>query len=714
MRDAIDEKRVSDRALAGLLDDPTSVLVEHCRLSEVVDAEPSGRRETLVLESLDVDPEPNEQEPWLVLVGFSTRGFRAIIDIDRRRAEAIVQRWWLVWQTTGFALFARLWLWGAARCPSAPVEPVMEWLRADERRLWADEWEREVTLFVIERARDLLPETFCWLVEAIASGRGLPDELRNRPQPVERRDRLLAALQRSQAAIPEEFRERSELALGRIAELDRARLQDLPEPRADEVGPLRIQIREIRRRDRIAEVDTMSPPDIAAAVGTMPADVENDPGAATADAVRRSSHPPSAIAKALLERGEDRLEVWRGFWFGLVHDNPAPERDFEALVDLVQQQPTALPDDALVAHGWWLETVAGKELDPRAHEIFLRAWDFAWRRAGEEAHQAVGGALDLTAVINSEAGALAEALIDRLSACKPGRGAKFPPWFVERAGSALGPCGRSRQLATIRLAADLSFLFVIDPEWTKDHFLPFFDPSRSSDLAVAVWDAWLHAPRRDADLTRLVAPCLVNMAGLASQLSDRTARWFAELFLRASMEQPASFPRAETVEALRQLGPELLAHAVGRLAGDLEAADDKAAGLWHEYVGPWFRNYWPGEKKFREGPVCAAANRVLLHTREAFPEALATLRELGLVHSNTGDENERRSLFQTIAKSLDGHGRQSPYSVADQFPNEFVSWLDAIVGPGQPRDYHFDDIRKALEKLPKGTPGSAALLDKLR
>jgi hypothetical protein len=722
LRDAIVEGRLSGGTLAEMLDDLTSVLAEHCRLSEVVNSEPSRGSTNFTLVSLDRDPDPNEQEPWRIFVGFLTQGLRAAIENDRRKAEAIIERWWLIWRTTGFPLFARLWLWGVARCPSALVEPAMDWLRADESRLWADEWERELRLLLLKRGTSLSKKDLSCLLTKVFSGPEAEtvanfDEKRRNEVVEHLRNQRLAALARSGVTIPKRYAKRVDKATAKVrAHEDSLRQHPKGWP-FDEVGPLHgVIFGGWVPRPELPDLDRLTPEDIAARIRGWEDEWGRDDRAAEAlaRAVRGSPHAPSAIAKALLDRVEDRAGVWRGFWSGLAHQNPAPAHDLEALVDLVQQRQEVLPDAALVSHAWWLRAVAAQELDERHQSTFLRGWDLAWQRTASDAHLGALEAPNLTTAINSDAGALAEALIARLSASKPTRGVKLPDWFAKRAGRILEGEGRSRQLATICLAAALSFLFAVDSDWTRAHLLPLFDPGRSPDLALQVWEAWLHAPRLDAELIQAIAPALMRTAGRARELEGVWPATFPSLLVDASIGQPESFPQRELLEALRQLGPELLAHALARLAYELESAGEKAAEYWRSYIGPWFETYWPGEQEFRQGTVRVAANRLLLHTGEAFPEALAILQKLRLVGELPGDDHEFHMILHHVAKSIDRNATATSFDLPGYFPEKFVAWLSIIIGRALSRHFYFARIREGLKRLPHDTPGLAELEETLR
>ena len=95
----------------------------------------------------------------------------------------------------------------------------------------------------------------------------------------------------------------------------------------------------------------------------------------------------------------------------------------------------------------------------------------------------------------------------------------------------------------------------------------------------------------------------------------------------------------------------------------------------------WLERHWPDAADFLAGPVVADVNKLLLETRDAFPEALALLgrkRLLTVLPISEGAGITERLIYRLLhpggADSSDG------FDYVGAYPVEVLHWVVRIIG----------------------------------
>lgn len=100
---------------------------------------------------------------------------------------------------------------------------------------------------------------------------------------------------------------------------------------------------------------------------------------------------------------------------------------------------------------------------------------------------------------------------------------------------------------------------------------------------------------------------------------------------------------------------------------NLESADDKAAPLWRGRIGPWLEECWQPDEALKHPETSEMLIRMVLDTRDAFPEAVATI--------------EYR--LTTLTRAESAIFSVSRAQVPERFPEDTTKLLDLAIDRSQ-------------------------------
>lgn len=301
----------------------------------------------------------------------------------------------------------------------------------------------------------------------------------------------------------------------------------------------------------------------------------------------------------------------------------------------------------------------------------------------------------LTDALNAPAGRLAEVLIKRMT--KGENGEEMPDAIRQRLDTLASAPGRFGELARVRFAAEVSFLFERAPLWTAERIVPLFD-WKSPDAPNA-WNArkysnYIGSPRL---FEQTKAPFL-ELFG-RPEISEDDLRvygeWLATIVI-ANRSGNAGYPitPTEARSALRAAGARALSSVGHRLAIEMESAkpEDKAA-RWRDVVGSVFQSIWPLDADLQSPNLTFQLVQILRETGVAFPEAAEVIIPF------IRQEDPRQ---QTAAYSI---------SEADDVlyvssPERMLDLVAAVVGDAPPRSIY--GLTKALDRILRYAPQLAA------
>ena len=211
------------------------------------------------------------------------------------------------------------------------------------------------------------------------------------------------------------------------------------------------------------------------------------------------------------------------------------------------------------------------------------------------------------------------------------------------------------------LGGEAVALFRVDPVWTTEHLLPFFDWTRSEIEARGAWEGFLWSGRRYAPLMDVLKGAFLNSAEHYETLGSQ-GRPFVWMLTFAALEPRDVFSTVELRNATRALPQEGLDEAAETVAGSLESAADRRTEHWKESVAPYLRNIWPKTKNKGSKSIAEHFAHVCIAAAGAFREAL------GLVEAWLQPLDYTDMILEGPVEA----------KICDPFPDEALTFLNAI------------------------------------
>jgi hypothetical protein len=300
----------------------------------------------------------------------------------------------------------------------------------------------------------------------------------------------------------------------------------------------------------------------------------------------------------------------------------------------------------------------------------------------------------LTDSLNAPAGRLAEVLIKKLAKGEKDR--EMPDDMRARFDKLINAKGGFGELARVRLAAEVSFLFEHVPNWTKEKIVPLFD--WSSPDAAAVWSArkysnYIGSPQ----LIGLMKEPFLALFG-RTDVSEEDLRIFAEwlaAMMLAKQSGRANYPIASTEarSALRQAGVKSLSSVGHQLATEMERAKpDEKISRWRNVVGPVFQSIWPLDVELQTAEATFKLVQILRASGRAFPEAADVI----IPFIRPEDPRRHTSIF-SISEADD--------VIYSSSPEKMLDLLAAVAGDASTRSVF--GLSKALDRVRAHAPNLA-------
>lgn len=398
--------------------------------------------------------------------------------------------------------------------------------------------------------------------------------------------------------------------------------------------------------------------------------------------------------------------IWRDTLNGL-RDSMAratvARRVLRALIDAPDNVIRA--DDLLWTTSDTIEIVSKRSPLPMAQEDVLRLWD----RVFDAALAADGDPPDnddwVGRAINRPVGRLASALLNLTFKDGLKAGAAFPEKFRSRLTRLTQRRPLGLRYARTILASRLLYLFAIDPDWTVNNLLPFFDWQQSEDDAASVWSGYGWTPRINVDLWLALSPFFYDIFDEPRlQRLDHARGTVSQLLMAAGVDfSETDVPTEKSRRAIKGMNSSDREAAVAWLANYLAGPElsDKAppAGseaprradlVWRDKIAPWLRRVWPRDGALVEPVTAEKFARLAVATQATFPDAVSTLLPYMVATENWG--YVVHSLAQT----------RHP----DDQPVATLKLLSKIVRLGGPLFTH--DLRGVLDRIAEVDPALRA------
>ena len=344
----------------------------------------------------------------------------------------------------------------------------------------------------------------------------------------------------------------------------------------------------------------------------------------------------SSLAASVLSELAGRQKYPEDIWTGVLQ--AIPRFDSELLISVLKVlsgAPESLLTQVLGQVCMWL-SLRSSDFTPEEEVLLWPVWDRL--KVLAEKREVTGVYPDpMNVAINHPFGNLAEVLIKRFWASKPepnqglrALASRFT--LVVNTASKSGWCGR------IVIAAALHPLFVVDPVWTKDNLLPYFDWKRAKDDAALVWDGYLYSPRLAVGLLAVLKPQFLEAFRELKRLQNQAN--LCSLLAAVGLEGSGEITAQETREAIRAMGPkgrhELTAWIARRMrpqkqnAGSgIEEEQPEPTGrarFFLERAIPWLISVWPPEMDAVDGEVSTNVAIASIWAGDTYPKAVRELQ----------------------------------------------------------------------------------------
>ncbi len=659
-------------ALPELLSDVSALLRDALDLMrELGSAGDRSDRSYFHQPSISEHPQNKDFRDWTVLIDLTRDAWLATLRRLPKQAALVAESWWY----TPYPLFRRLAFFAAAQDNLIPLRRALDWLLADDHWwLWSGETQREAMRLIIALAPKLDSAMLLELEQAIL-GKPPREMFRDDVDPdlwtriMDREIWLrLAKIAGSGGVLSSSSKERLTQLTEQYPEWELAADQRDEFPYWESDGDeLRKFVRSPRRRQKLVEwLRQQSNKDHWQKDDWMQRCRDNFATAACA---------LCALAKEgvwPIERWCEALQVWS--------EEKHLSRSWRYMAPILVAAPDANMQS--LGHGvsLWLKAVSRTFEGHEAHFFTLGR-----RILTLDLQDGVETNDHVTRAINHPVGHVSEALLRwwyrRSLEDRQGLPEKIKPIFTELCDTGVGKFRHGRVL----LAAHIVPLFRIDPDWVKQHLLPFFDWQRSRAEASAAWEGFLWSAQLYHPLMEMLKSSFLDTARHYGELGEY-GRQYASLLTIAALDRGDTFTIDELAVATRSLPPDVLHNAAHTLVRSLEDAGDQRADYWANRVDPYLHNIWPNTSDKNTPTIAESLGLLCVTAREAFPEALTRLK-VWLQPLSHPDH-----LVQRLHEA----------GLCDKFPQEALDFLKLVIG--EQTQWLPRRLVKCLEEIKKSAP----------
>lgn len=144
----------------------------------------------------------------------------------------------------------------------------------------------------------------------------------------------------------------------------------------------------------------------------------------------------------------------------------------------------------------------------------------------------------------------------------------------------------------ILLAAQAVSLYRVDPQWTREQLLPFFDWSRSIEDARGAWDGLLWSGNVYWPLLKDLKPFLFETVDRYNTIGDRGEQ-LASLLASIALSDSSPFDREDVMSLFQRLPVEGLPKVLWTIRRSLEGSGAQRLSFWEHRIRPFVRGLWP-------------------------------------------------------------------------------------------------------------------------
>ena len=275
----------------------------------------------------------------------------------------------------------------------------------------------------------------------------------------------------------------------------------------------------------------------------------------------------------------------------------------------------------------WLEGTWQKLGEKQRRELWGRIWS-----AASLLNEAPQGGLNYDTPLNHTGGILGYILYEEMTWCILNVSAGENPGFPNRLRLDFEKIAvedhPSAQLARVRLAPMLAFLYRIDPDWTECAFFRRMDPDDEATFDPHLWEGYIRFGRWSTDLLRAFKPLLLRTLQGSDLIPVEVRHRGVGLFVHMAVPPDRGIDMSEAKSALWGVGTDGLPAAAEALGDILRGAGDKSFALWRDTVGPWFAGVWPRRTQDRSKDLSHALACMAMDSGDAFPDVVNAIEDI--------------------------------------------------------------------------------------
>lgn len=635
------------------------------------------------------DAHERHSNDWRILVELCRDSLDALTKRDAAAARALIERWGGYSREPWGELFIRLILHACTQRSQAPEVAIQLLLENVNDVLWSYSFSAELFPFLRSFAKRVPQKSLCALDRALRVGPPANHWSRQDKRLLLQTiaDERLLCLYEGGSLLTRVAKRRAQ----RLIQARRAVGRAVPE---DEAVPP-VQVGFVASPDA-ASLLTLTTEQIAASIAAMD---DWNAGKALKDFARKE--PMRALEVYEEIRGNHRNAVK-----DLLEWLISGAGESKAAEIFIAVGPLFLryldPTNGIKHSFWgycdWLKAAASVlTIEQEESSGFWSIWDRVWLASVTEQQNESTDDDHVTEALNSRGGKLCQAFLDRLWKRSLPDDVGFPAELSARfEGFVSGDTDIHRHARCI-LASRLIWLYRIDRGWCDQHILRRMGDFDTPDSdATVLWEGFLWPAKVSARLWPTLKPILLHALQYTDRFgtehADRIVEFFAINWLR-----PGAFG-AEDIEALRAIFGRFeaaqLVRVASRFSDALRAHGDSAPALWREQIGPYILDFWPLRRAAQSPMLNSEFSEMLIHTREAFPDALRLLmtdkpvlgpaKDLSVLYPLTHEpEAEEIAAFDYIQR----------------FPSELLRFLDKLVDRNVTERWHNDMLKTALDRI---------------
>jgi hypothetical protein len=293
--------------------------------------------------------------------------------------------------------------------------------------------------------------------------------------------------------------------------------------------------------------------------------------------------------------------------------------------------------------------------------------------------------------INRSMGTLTTAFLSVLFARNLKVGGCIPADLKPRLEELLSRHEAAHRPARVIAASRLSYLYAVDPEWSRANLIPLFDWANEVE-ALSAWQGYAWQPRIDKKLWLALKPYFLPTftSERLEQIGDM-GRNLAQMLMLVGIEfGPNELPREDARNAIRMMSDEMRGRAINWVVSYLDQRkEDKEDGnqlndpdeLWSKKVWPWLDRVWPPDPGMRSHLTATQFASLAIATNARFPEAVKALTPYMI-------PSDAYHVISDLAEST--HPKRHPRAS--------LALIDAIVDPAR-HFFHDDGLREAIEQI---------------